>query len=182
MSTKNNQRKAYRLIFVCIFVLISFFSFVFPKHDRSWFGEFSNDFLGDTIFTVSYFKVCKDYYRIRCAPVFQGAPFSPKVLNLNGIVVSADMWRYRKYFKFIGKDMEWRLPSKAFRDWNKKNPKNIYYKPSQLIEKKKLKTTNLILNYFLFIISVALIWFKRDFSITIVNSIASLVSKGWKKL
>ena len=181
MDTKNNQRKTYRLIFVCIFVLISLFSFVFPKHDRSWFGDFSHDFLGDVFFTVSYFKVCKDSYRTRCAPVFIGAPFAPKKLNLNGIIVPAEDFRRKKYFR--GQYDGWENESyEALNKWNKNNPKNIYYEPKQLIEKKKLKITNLILNYFLFIMSVALIWFKRDFSITIVNSIASLVSKGWKKL
>ena len=180
MDNKNNQRKTYRLIFVCIFVLMSLFSFVFPKHDESWFGDFSNEFLGDTIFTVSYFDVCKGS-RYNCDVVFIGAPLAPKVLNLNGTIVPAEDFRRKKYLK--GRYDPWKNKSyEALNKWNEGNPKNIIYNPRQLIEKKKLKITNLILNYFLFIISVTLIWFKRDFSITIVNSIASLVSKGWKRL
>jgi len=180
MSVKNNQKKIYRLTYVFAFVLISFFAFVFPKHDRSWFGSFSNDFLGDTVFTVTYFKVCRDR-GLSCAPVFIDAVGAPREVNIGGTIVSAELWRSRKYFKFIDKNMEWKIPGKAFNDWNKKNPNKIY-RPEQLIKKKKLKTYNTILNYFLFLISISLIWFSRNFSITIVNSLASIVSKGWKKL
>ena len=180
MSTKENQRKIYRLFFVSIFVLISFFSFVFPRHDRSWFGEFSNEFLGDVIFTISYFDVCENT-RFNCRPVLIGAPLAPKVLNLNGVSVPAEDFRRKKYFSG-GYDPRINKSYEALNKWNKQNPKKILYKPQQLIEKKKLKTTNLILNYFLFIVSVSLIWFKRDFGITIANSLASVVLKGWKKL
>jgi len=180
MSTKDNQRKIYRLIFVFVFILISFFSFVFPRHDRSWFGDFSHDFIGDVILTVSYFDVCKGS-RSNCNPVYRGAPFAPKELNINGTIVSAKDFRSKKYFKdsysiWVNKSYE------ALNKWNEKNPKNLLYFPKQLIDKEKLNKTNLILNYLLFIISLGLIWSYRNFSITIVNSLASIVSKGWKKL
>ena len=178
MNTKENKRKIYRLTFVCVFVLISFFSFVFPRHDRSWFGDFSHDFIGDVILTVSYFDVCKGS-RFNCAPVFIGAPLAPKQLNLNGIVVSAKDFRRKKYFKG-GYDPSKNKIYKALNEWNEKNTKKYY--PKQTIDKKKLNKTNLILNYLLFFISLGLIWSYRNFSITIVNSLASIVSKGWKKL
>jgi hypothetical protein len=180
MSNKENQRKIYRLIFVCVFVLISFFSFVFPRHDRSWFGDFSHDFIGDVILTVSYFDVCKGS-RFNCGPVFIGAPLAPKELNLNGTIVSAKDFRRKKYFKG-GYDPSKNKSYEALNKWNEKNPKNILYYPKQTIDKKKLNKTNLILNYLLFVISLGLIWSYRNFSITIVNSLASIVSKGWKKL
>jgi hypothetical protein len=180
MSTKDNQRKIYRLIFVCVFVLISFFSFVFPRHDRSWFGDFSHDFIGDVILTVSYFDVCKGS-RSNCDAVFIGAPYAPKKLNINGTIVSAKDFRRKKYFKG-GYDPSKNKSYEALNKWNEKNPKNLLYYPKQLIDKKKLNKANIMLNYLLFIISLGLIWSYRNFSITIVNSLASIVSKGWKKL
>jgi len=180
MSTKENQRKIYRLTFVCVFVLISFFSFVFPRHDRSWFGDFSHEFIGDVFLTVSYFDVCENN-RYNCRPVFIGAPIAPKKLNLNGTIVPAEDFRRKKYFR--GRyDPSKNKSYEALNKWNEKNPKNIFYYPKQTIDKKKLNKANLVLNYLLFIISLGLIWSYRNFSITIVNSLASIVSKGWKKL
>lgn len=180
MSTKENQKKIYRLIFVCVFVIISFFSFVIPRHDRSWFGSFSYDFIGDVFLTVSYFDVCEGS-RYKCAPVFIGAPLAPKKLNLNGTIVKAEDFRRKKYFRGsydpnINKSYE------ALNKWNEKNPKNILYFPKQTIDKNRVKNANLVLNYLLFVISLGLIWSYRNFSITIVNSLASIVNKGWKKL
>jgi hypothetical protein len=50
--------------------------------------------------------------------------------------------------------------------------------------KNKIATEiyNAILNYLLFFTAIALIWKSRNLSISIVNSVVSIVSKGWKKL
>ena len=182
MKNNEKEKKIYRLTYVFVFVLISVFTFILPKHDRSWFGKLSNDFLGDTIFTVSYFQVCKNT-RWNCDPVFIDAALSPKVINLNGVIVPAEDFRRKKYFRggydpYSTKNNSY----EALNKWNQKNPENIIFKPDQLILKKKLRTYNAILNYLLFFTAIALIWKSRNLSISIVNSVASIISKGWKKI
>ena len=115
---KENTKKIARLSYVIIFVLISVFTFILPRHDRSFFGNFSNDFLGDTIFTVAYFKVCKDPYGLSCNPIFQEAVGAIREVNVNGVTVSAEDYRRRNYLKFLTNTTGWRKKLKALNDWN----------------------------------------------------------------
>ena len=60
--------------------------------------------------------------------------------------------------------------------WNKTTT-NKYYKPSTLV-KTGLKTTNTVLNFVLFLLSIPLVWYTRDLSLIITK----LIKNGWTKL
>ena len=141
---KENTKKISRLIYVTIFITISAFTFILPRADRSFFGDFSHDFLKDTVFTVAYFKVCKQK-GFSCLPTF-----------INGVGALREV--------------------KALNKWNKTTT-NKYYKPSTLV-KTGLKTTNTVLNFVLFLLSIPLVWYTRDLSLIITK----LIKNGWTKL
>ena len=175
---KENTKKISRLIYVTIFITISAFTFILPRADRSFFGDFSHDFLKDTVFTVAYFKVCKQK-GFSCLPTFINGVGALREVTVYGVTISAETYRSRKYLKFLSGDWRtsnWREEAKALNKWNKTTT-NEYYKPSTLV-KTGLKTTNTVLNFVLFLLSIPLVWYTRDLSLIITK----LIKNGWTKL
>jgi hypothetical protein len=176
MKIKESVKKTSCLIYVVIFVIISSFIFILPRADRSYFGDFSHDFLKETFFTLAYFKVCKAR-GVGCAPTFINGPFALKEVTLYGLTISAESYRTKHYLKFLKvKDPNWREKSRALNKWNK-NTLDKYYKPATLV-KTGLKTTNTILNYVLFLISISIIWYTRNLSLLFVK----LIKVSWKNV
>ena len=176
MKIKENVKKISRLIYVVIFVTISAFTFILPRADRSFFGDFSYDFLKETFFTLAYFKVCEPR-GIVCKPTFINGPFALREITVYGLTISAESYRTKHYLKFLKvKDPKWREKSRALNKWNESTI-DKYYKPATL-EKTGLKTTNIILNYLLFLITIPFIWYTRDISLLFVN----LIKGSWKKI
>mgnify|MGYP000856130793 CR=1 FL=1 len=176
MKVKESVKKTSRFIYVIIFVTVSAFTFILPRTDRSLFGDFSYDFLKETVFTVAYFKVCKAR-GVGCAPTFIDGVYALREVNIYGLTISAESYRTKHYLKFLKvKDPNWREKSRALNKWNE-STLDKYYKPSTLV-KRGLNTTNTILNYFLFLISIPLIWYTRNLSILFVN----LIKGSWKKV
>ena len=147
-----------------------------PFNRHSLFGDFSYDFLKETVFTVAYFKVCKAR-GIYCSPTFIDGAHALREVTVYGLTISAESYRTKHYLKFLKvKDPNWREKSRALNKWNE-STLDKYYKPSTLV-KRGLNTTNTILNYFLFLISIPLIWYTRNLSLLFVN----LIKGSWKKV
>ena len=103
--------------------------------------------------------------------------YALREVNIYGLTISAESYRTKHYLKFFKvKDPNWREKSRALNKWNE-STLDKYYKPSTLV-KRGLNTTNTILNYFLFLISIPLIWYTRNLSILFVN----LIKGSWKKV
>jgi len=173
---KENVKKTSRLIYVVIFLTVSAFTFILPRPDSSLFGDFSYDFLKETVFTLAYFKVCKSR-GLYCEPTFIDGVHALREVNVYGLTISAESYRTRHYLKFLKvKDPNWREKSKALNKWNK-STLDKYYKPSTLV-KRGLNTTHNVLQYLLFLISIPLIWYTRNLSLLFVN----LIKGSWKKI
>ena len=173
-KVKESVKKISRLIYFIIFMIISAFTFILPQTDRSFFGEFSKDFLKDTLFTVAYFKVCKPR-GVGCLPTFIDGAGALREVTIYDLTISAEDYR-RKYFKSFKDNSNWREKQQALNKWNK-TTLNRYYKPATLV-KRGLKTTNAILNYLLFLISIPFFWYTRDLSLLFVK----LLRGSWKKI
>ena len=179
MNSKENIKKISRLLYVVILIILSYSMFWGGRSNNKLYlgvvGEPTSKFLTKAI-TKEYFLSClKDKYRKN--PYQKECLGTRKLLiNINGLLISPK----------IGEPNAYNRPkeSAALQKFNK-DPKRKYYyavyDDVSFVRYDAQRYTNLIM-WGLFILSIPLIWFSRNFSITIVNSIASLVSKGWKKL
>ena len=180
---KENIKKTCMLIYILTFIVISSFSFVIPNTNKSWIGNPLYRYLWKNIYADHLFLKCKYYdsatlYDGRPIPIERCPPWNMvKNIKIYGIIINAD-----KYMKPLDRSAtEYERKNQGhilIEKFNKQN-KNVakIYHHIVYDSKGALKTT-LISMWLAFVFSLPLIWISRNISI----SIASLITKGWKKI
>jgi len=178
MINRENKKKISRLCYVIIFFILSHSIFI----GNSWtYYSFAGEpvYRGLTkIFTQHYFVTCRQIKISEAKPPFFPLPTfekrcggPEKSIEINNVIIFPNT-------------MMTVQQSEAFTNFNN-NPKNNftyqYSNNENFARREAEKITNIVI-WTVFILSLPLIWFTRNFSIRIVNFFISLVSKGWKRL
>lgn len=168
---KENIKKITRLSYVVLLCVISYAMLIGSGNSLySPIGSSVSKALQKSL-TNHFFLACykkeyrKNYYIKECFNRKETLQIKGQIVNVNN---------YHQY------PLDW----KAFKEFN--NDNNIKYtweysNDRKLAYYKSNKLTPKIM-WPLFIITLPLIWFSRNFSISIVNSTMSVFKKGWKKL
>jgi hypothetical protein len=178
---KENLKKSSRLVYLISLTIISLFLFILPDRDDSLIGDPIDDFYRDQVRSYA-FQYCKIEKKPGIAGLFKYMYVDKcsrlsKTIEINNIILDADaMYKTGKY--------SWRVNEmyKAFNEYNEENKNIQKYKIYEFDTYKKAKNYTNITMWILFIISLPLIWFSRNFSIVIVNLVMSIIKKGWKKI
>ena len=163
---------------------MSLFLFILPDRDDSLIGEYIDEVVRDGVRSygfqycekekTSFFdgnNVLQSFYTDRCSPLLA------KTMKIDNFNLDADtMGKTGKY--------DWRVNEmfKALNKYNDKHKKTKKYKLMEFDTYNKRKNYTEIIMWLLFILSIPIIWFSRNFSIIILNSFMSAIKKGWKKI
>tara|TARA_B110000503_G_C6939557_1_gene326296 strand:+ start:51 stop:647 length:597 start_codon:yes stop_codon:yes gene_type:complete len=185
---EEKKKKIFKLSYVVILIIISYSIFV-ERGSRSYYGvagEPTSRFL-TMVYTDEYFISClkTEYRKLDSIQRYRNQCLGSRepTINIDGVLISAK-FRDPNYYKEAKE-------SEVLNKFNRDPKHKFYYKYSHNEESARDKAeryTNLIM-WGLFVLSIALIWSSRNFSISIVNllasvfsKLASIVSKFWKKL
>jgi len=180
---KENIKKTYMLIYILTFIVVSSFSFVIPNTNKSWIGNPLYRYLWKNVYVDHRFLKC-NYYD--STTLYDGKPLpiercahKTKNIEIDGTIINAD--KYVKYLDHSATEYERHQKNQGYIIIEKFNKENkfvakIYH--HTFYNSKGARKTTLISMWLAFVFSLPLIWISRNISI----SIASLITKGWKKI
>lgn len=178
MTNRENIKKISRLGYVVILFICSYLFFIGNSYTYySPAGEPIQRGL-TSIFTEHYFVSCRQVKISEARPPF----FPPltekrcsgpeKSIEIDNLIIFPNTFYSNPQH------------NETLNRFNKNPDRKYTYEYSSNRDyayKKSQKITEVIM-WVVFLLTIPLIWFTRDFSIHIVNYSVSLVSKGWKKL
>jgi len=182
---KENIKKTCMLIYILTFIVISSFSFVIPNTNKSWIGDPLNRYLWKNIYADHLFLQCEYYdsttlYDGNPIPIERCPPWNMVTsIEIDGTIINADT--YMKPLDRSATEYEIQQKNRGRRLIKEFNIKNINVAKIYhhiVYDSKGARKTTLISMWLAFVFSLPLIWISRNISI----SIASLITKGWKKI
>ena len=175
---RENIKKISRLGYVIILFVCSYLFFI--GEGSSYYSNAGKPVQRGltSLFTEHYFVSCRQVKISEPTPPFFGAMYEKKCSGPEKSIEIDNLIIFPNTFYSIPQHNE------ALNKFNKNPDRKYTYEYSSNRDyayKKSQKITEVIM-WVVFLLTLPLIWFTRNFSIHIVNFSVSLVSKGWKKL
>ena len=164
MSKKTDFKKIVKLSYVFILSCITYFLLVGSLYKNNSVPDWTHEILTKRLTNEWYMKCPNNRKSLDCVGRY-------KQITIDGVTIDANKWTPET--------------SQLRKSWNKNRKNNEYkwiYDNDRMLASQRATDLNQKVIWVIFLITLPIIWFSRQLSVPIVNSIMKIINKGWKKI
>ena len=164
MSKNNNLKKITKISYFFILSFISYFLLVGSLYKNNSLPDWTHEILTKRLTNEWYMKCPNNRKSLDCVGRY-------KQITIDGVIIDANKWTPET--------------DQLRKSWNKNRENNDFkwiYDNDRMLASQKASKLNQKVIWVIFLITLPIIWFSRQLSIPIINSIMKIINKGWRKI
>ena len=161
---KSNTKKITKLVYFLILTGLSYYFLVGSLYKNNSIPNWTHNII-TTLTTKHWYEKCPSNF------ISGGCRGKYEKIEIGGKKISAKHWT-----------VENSQLIRAYNSTRKSDEFKIVYNTDRLIASENAMDLNEKTIWFIFLITLPLIWFTRQFSVPILNTTMKTINKGWKKI